>query len=77
MYNSSFCDLECSIPLGLDSISGSFPFPSASQIELVWCAWAEEDGQSQAWIRQEQREQVGLCIDTGQEFIYVWDIIGL
>lgn len=75
MYSASFGGLDGSVPLGQDGISGSFPFSWASQAELVWCAWAKEDGQSQAWIRQEQREQVGFGINISQKLVYVWDII--
>lgn len=77
LYGSSFGDFHCSVPLGQDGLSGSFPFSWTSQAEMVRWAWAKEDAQSQARVSQEHGSQIRFCVDRGQEVIYVCYIVCL
>lgn len=75
--NTSLQGLENPLSLGQDGSPGSIPFPWPLQAVLVWGAGAKENLKGQFWIREKEKQQVGLHPHQGGDLIHVFNVIHL
>lgn len=73
IHHPSSQGLQRPLPLSQNGVSGPAPLPPSHQSVLVRRAGAEEDGQGQPGVCQEQPQHAGLYTSTRSNFISVAD----